>query len=319
MTLPTYNTPYRMSTSSPGIHHVSAIAGNPQQNVDFYTEVLGLRFVKQTVNVDEKFMYHLYYGDEHGSPGSLITFFPYQRGTEGRVGRPQPSATALTIPNGAVQYWYDRFESRGVAVEEPVQRFGETVVQFRDHDGQPLELVARETDRPPVTDSIPSEYAIRGLHSVTLLSSSVFHTAATLEVIGFSLIDQEGVRVRYRAPGSFATIVDLCDVDAAYGREGIGTVHHVAFRAGEQSLSGWRDQLTKAGLMPTWIRDRRYFESIYFREPGGILFEIATDAPGFTVDEDRSNLGTALQLPPQYEVDREMITQQLPELTIPAQ
>lgn len=268
------------------------------------------------MNFDEKFMYHLYYGDERGSPGSLITFFPYQRGREGRIGRPQPSATAFTIPSDAVQYWYDRFESRDVDVDEPVERFGETVLEFRDHDDQPLELVARETDRPPMTESVPSEYAIRGLHSVTLLSASVFHTAATLEVLGFSLVDQEGDRVRYHVPGAPGATVDLLDVEASYGREGIGTVHHVAFRAGERSLSEWRDRLTDAGLEPTWIKDRQYFESVYVREPGGILFEIATEDPGFTVDEDRADLGTALQLPPQYESDREMITQQLPELTV---
>lgn len=306
-----------MSESTPGLHHVSAIAGDPQENVDLYTDILGLRLVKQTVNFDDKFMYHLYYGDDLGSPGSLITFFPYQRGTEGRIGRAQPSATAFTIPNRAVQYWYDRFDSRRVDVKEPIERFGETVLTFRDHDGQPLELVASDTDRPPVTGSVPAEYAIRGLHSVTLLSASVFHTAATLEVLGFSLIAQEGDRVRYRVPGSSAATVDLLDVEAPYGREGMGTVHHVAFRTGERTLSEWRDRLTDAGLEPTWIKDRRYFKSIYFREPGGILFEIATDEPGFTVDEDRSNLGTSLQLPTQYESDREMITQQLPEITVP--
>lgn len=291
------------------------MAGGPRENRDFYTNILGFQLVKQTVNFDDKFMYHLYYGNHRGSPGSIITFFPSQRGREGRIGRPQPSATAFTIPTDAVQYWYDRFESRGVAVEEPSERFGETVLKFCDHDGQPLEFVARDTDRPPVTGSIPSEYAIRGLHSVTLLSASVFHTAATLEVLGFSLIDQEGDRVRYRAPGSAATTVDLLDVEVPYGREGTGTVHHVAFRAGEWTLSEWREWLIDAGLEPTWIKDRQYFESIYFREPGGILFEIATDNPGFTVDENRANLGTSLQLPPQYEPDREMITEQLPALT----
>jgi len=306
-----------MTESTPGLHHVSAIAKHPQENVNFYTEVLGLRLCKQTVNFDEKFMYHLYYGDDAGSPGSLITFFPSRRGTEGRIGKPQPSATAFTIPHDAVQYWCDRLDSHDVAVEEPIERFGETVLQFRDQDGQPLELVARETDRSPVTQSVSPEHAIRGLHSVTLLSSSVFHTAATLEVLGFSLIDQAGDRVRYRLPGSPGTVVDLLDVEASYGRGGTGTVHHVAFRAGELPLSEWRERLVDAGLEPTWIKDRQYFESVYFRGPGGILFELATDGPGFTVDEDRSDLGTALQLPPQYEPDREMIAQQLPELAVP--
>jgi len=306
-----------MSQYTPDLHHVSAIAGDPQQNVDFYTEVLGLNLVKQTVNFDEKFMYHLYYGDHRGSPGSLITFFPYQRGREGRIGHPQPSATTFAIPNGAIPYWQHRLNNHDIDVQEPIERFGETVLEFRDHDGQRLEFVACETDRAPVTEVIPSEYAIRGLRNITLLSSSVFHTAALLEVLGFSLMEQEGDRVRYGISDSSASTVDLLDVEASYGREGSGTVHHVAFRAGNRSLEEWREQLFNAGLEPTRIKDRQYFESVYFRDPGGILFEIATDEPGFTVDEDQTDLGTTLQLPPQYERDREMISQQLPELAVP--
>lgn len=305
-----------MSDYTPDLHHVSAIASDPQENRDFYTAVLGLALVKQTVNFDEKFMYHLYYGDDRGTPGTLITFFPYQRGQEGRIGKPQPAATAFTIPTDAVQYWQDRLTGHDVTVQDPVERFGEPVLRFRDHDGQPLELVARDTDQPPATGTVPPEYAIRSLHSVTLLSSSVFHTAATLEVLGFSLLDQEGDRVRYGVPGSAAATVDLLDRDASYGRAGIGTVHHVAFQAGDRTLPEWRDRLVDAGLEPTWIKDRRYFESLYFRDPGGILFEIATDDPGFTVDEDRQSLGTTFKLPPQYEPDRDMIEQQLPELAV---
>jgi glyoxalase family protein len=152
---------------------------------------------------------------------------------------------------------------------------------------------------------------------VTLLSASIYHTAATLEVLGFELRDQEDARVRYRSPGAYGTVVDLLDVEASYGREGSGTIHHVAFGAGEQALSEWRERLLEAGLEPTFIKDRHYFESVYFREPGGILFEIATETPGFTVDESRSELGSSLQLPPWFEADREMIEQQLPPLTAP--
>lgn len=306
-----------MSEVTPGLHHVSAIVGDPQSNVRFYAEVLGLRLVKQTVNFDDTFVYHLYYGDETGSPGTLITFFPYQQGTNGRIGKPQPTATAFTVPENAVQYWRDRLERSDATLKGTTERFGETVISFQDHDGLPLELIARKPERPPAGGPIPSEHAIRGLHSVTLLSSSTFHTAATLEVLGVELTGQEGSRVRYRVPGNSTNSVDLLDEDASYGRGGIGTIHHVAFRAGEQSLEAWRRRLEDAGLEPTWIRDRHYFESIYFREPGGILFELASDGPGFTVDESRSELGTTLQLPPQYEPDREMITQQLPELSVP--
>lgn len=305
-----------MSGFTPGLHHVSAIAGDAQSNVDFYTDVLGLRLVKQTVNFDDKFMYHLYYADERGSPGTLVTFFPYLQGTNGRIGKPQPTASAFTIPETATQYWQDRLENFDGIRTARTERFGETVISFRDHDDQPLELIARKSERPPVSESLPSEHAIRGLHSVTLQSGSIFHTAATLEVLGFELVGQEGGRVRYSVPGETAVTVDLLDEDESYGREGIGTIHHVAFRSGERSLPAWRTRLEDAGLEPTWIKDRRYFESVYFREPGGILFELATDEPGFSIDESPSQLGTALQLPPQYEPDREMITQQLTKLTL---
>ncbi len=306
---------------TPGIHHVSAISGDPQATVDFYADALDLRFVKKTVNFDEKFMYHLYFGDDTGSPGTLATFFPYQRGQVGRVGKPQPSALAFVVPTGSVGYWRDRLAARGVAVDDPVERFGETVVPFRDGDGQPLELVASAS--PPAADGtsgdVPSEYAIRGVHSVTLLSTSVYHTASTLEVLGFDLLDQEGDRVRYRVPdaaGDGAT-VDLLDRDAEYGREGAGTIHHVAVRAGEFPLSAWRERLDEAGLEPTRVTDRKYFESVYVREPGGILFEVATDEPGLTVDETPADLGSSLQLPSWFEQDRAMIEGQLPAIDTP--
>ncbi|MCU4802527.1 VOC family protein [Halobacteria archaeon HArc-gm2] len=307
-----------------GLHHVSAIAGDPQANVDFYTDVLGLRFVKRTVNFDYEFMYHLYYGSESADPGTLVTFFPYQRGEVGRVGQPQPSAVALTVPEGSAEYWYDRLSSADfeVAVDEPADRFGDAVVRFCDHDGVPVELVESDSSRPPATDAIPAEYAVRGLHSVTLRSSSVYHTAATLEVFGFDLVDQAGDRVRYEAPGDGGddgadpAVVDILDVESEYGKEGIGTIHHVAFGAGDVPLVEWRERLSDAGLEPTRIKDRRYFQSVYARDPGGILFEVATTEPGFTVDEDVDELGSSLQLPSQYEEDREMLESQLPEIAV---
>lgn len=307
-----------MSEPVSGLHHVSAIAGDPQENVDFYADVLGLRFVKRTVNFDYEFMYHLYYGSETADPGTLLTFFPYQRGEVGRVGQPQPSAVALTVPEGSADYWYERLSGSefDVAVAERAERFGDAVVRFRDHDGVPVELVERESARPPATDAVPAEYAIRGLHSVTLRSASVYHTAATLEVFGFGLLDQEDDRVRYEGPGEDPAIVDLLDVKSEYGKEGIGTIHHVAFGAGETSLSDWRDRLFDAGLEPTRVKDRKYFQSVYARDPGGILFEVATAAPGFTVDEDLDELGSSLQLPAQYEEDRAMLESQLPEITV---
>lgn len=300
---------------TPGLHHVSAGAGDPQGNLDFYTDVLGLKLVKRTVNFDDRFSYHLYYGDDSGTPGTLLTCFPSQGGTDGRVGHPQSSAVALAVPEGAAAYWHDRLADGSVDVDEPAGRFDETVVRFRDPDGLPVELVERDTDLPPATGAVPEAYAVRGLDGVTLLSTSIYHTASTLEVLGFELLAQDGRRVRYRAPGAHANVVDLLDVEVEYGREGAGTIHHVAFVAGDEPLEGWRDRLQHAGLEPTWIRDRNYFRSIYVREPGGIQFEIATTEPGMTVDESPDALGSALQLPPEYEQDRDTITSQLPPLS----
>ena len=306
-----------MRPPTPGLHHVSAIASDPQANVEFYTDLLGLRFVKRTVNFDDKFAYHLYYGDDRATPGTLLTFFPYPRGDDGRIGRPQPRSVAFSVPEGSAGYWYERLLERGVDADEPTERFGEPTVAFRDPDGLAVELVERDAPHGPATDAVPPDRAVRNLHSVTLLSTSIYHTAATLEVLGFELLDQEGDRVRYRAPGEYGTDVDLLDVEAEYGREGSGTIHHVAFGAGDASLPEWRDRLLKAGLEPTFVKDRYYFESIYFREPGGVLFEIATAEPGFTVDEDLESLGSSLTLPPWFEEDREMIASQLPDLEAP--
>jgi glyoxalase family protein len=303
-----------MRPPTDGLHHVSTLAGDPQANVDFYTGLLGLRFVKRTVNFDDKFSYHLYYGDREATPGTLLTCFPYPHGESGRIGRPQPRSVAFTVPEGASEFWSERLESRGVDVEE-TERFGDPTVRFRDHDGLRIALVETDSPRPPATDAIPAEYAIRNLHSVTLLSTSVYHTAATLEVLGYELVDQEGDRVRYHSPGEYGTAVDLLDTEASYGREGDGTIHHVAFKTGEATLPEWRERLLEAGLEPTFTKDRHYFGSIYFREPGGLLFEIATEKPGFTVDESVEDLGSSLQLPPWFEEDREMIEAQLLELT----
>jgi len=304
-------------SSTSGIHHVSVIAGDPQENVDTYTRVFGLPLIKQTVNADEKFMYHLYYGDVVGTPGTLFTVFPYQRGAEGRIGQPQPTATAFAIPPDSSAYWRDRLEDADkITVEETTERFGDTVLSIQDQDGQPLELVETDCGRSPVSTRVPASYAIRGLHSTTLVSTSIYHTAATLEVLGFEPLAQEGARVRYHLPDTTAGVMDLLDTELEYGREGIGTIHHVAFRAGDRSLEEWREALLTAGLEPTRIKDRYYFEAVYVREPGGILFEIATDKPGFTIDETPDDMGMALQLPPPFEPDREMIEGQLPKLVV---
>ena len=306
-----------MRLPTPGLHPVSAIARDPRANVEFYTDALGLRFVKRTVNFDDKFAYHLYYGDDRATSGTLLTFFPYPRGDDGRVGRPQPGSVAFSVPGGSAGYWYDRLRQRGVDADEPTERFGEPTVAFRDPDGLAVELVERDAPRGPATDAVPSDRAVRTLHSVTLLSTSIYHTAATLEVLGFELLDQEGDRVRYRAPGEYGADVDLLDVEAEYGREGSGAIHHVAFGAGDASLPEWRDRLLEAGLEPTFVKDRYYFESIYVREPGGILFEIANAGSGITVDEDLEEPGSTRSLQPRFEADREMIVSQLPDIEAP--
>ena len=293
-----------------GIHHVSVITGSSAHTHQFYTEVLGLRLVKRTVNYDDPFMYHLYFAAERGTPGTLLTCFPAERGQEGRVGSTQPTATALSVPDEALDEWAERLGDQGITTEEN-RRFDERVLQFTDGEGQPLELVGEAETR----QGNPGETAVRGLHGVTLASTSPFQTASVLDALGFELEAQEGDRVRYRVDGDRGAVVDLLDREVPFGREGIGTAHHVAFRLPDESaLEEWRELLVEDGLEPTRIKDRTYFRSVYFREPGGILVELATDGPGLTVDESPGALGTALQLPRWLEEDREMITAQLPPL-----
>jgi glyoxalase family protein len=291
------------------------ITGSSATTRRFYTEILGLRLVKRTVNYDDQFMHHLYFGDERGSPGTLLTCFPAERGQAGRVGRPQPTATALSVPRGSLGYWADRLTREGVDVTHG-ERFDESILAFDDGEGQPLELVGiRTSERGWDGGHVPREHAVRGLYGVTLASTSPFQTASVLDAFGFNLVGQEGDRVRYRAPGSHGAVVDVLDTELPFGREGIGTIHHVAFRQpDEAALTAWRDLLVEDGLEPTRVKDRTYFQSVYVREPGGILFELATDGPGFAVDEPIESLGDALQLPAWLEADREMILRQLPPL-----
>ena len=308
-----------MSERVPGLHHVTAISSDPQANVDFYTDVLGLRLVKQTVNFDDTSTYHLYYGDEVGTPGTVVTFFPFERGTSGTVGRGQTSATAFTVPEGSVDYWLERLENHSVDHDEPHERFDETVVPVRDHDGQPLELVTGENDLEPWADGpVPADHAIRGFHGVTLDSLDAMATATVLETMGYEERARDGSRTRFVAESDRAAVVDVLDrPDGERGRQGLGTVHHVAFRtADDETQAEWRERLSELGLGVTPQKDRQYFRSIYTREPGGILFEIATDGPGFDRDESVEELGTALKLPPWLEDDRTQIEQHLPELTV---
>mgnify|MGYP000103173094 FL=1 len=306
-------------TETPGIHHVTAIASEPQQNLEFYTDTLGLRLVKQSVNQDDTSVYHLFYGDRTGAPGTSMTFFPYPGARPGQVGTGQVSTTAFTIPADAVEYWVDRLEEAGVDADEPRERFGETVIPFRDPDGLPLELVG-VADAPagdPPAGSVPPERAIRGFYGVTLSLEDTESTVRLLEEMGYEATDEEGERTRYEAPVDLGAVVDLvAEPDRGRGQPGAGTVHHVAFRVTRDTQADWRDQLQRLGLRPTEIVDRKWFESVYTRTPGGVLFEYATAEPGYTVDEDVEELGERLVLPEWFEDRREEIEAGLPTLSI---
>jgi glyoxalase family protein len=312
-----------MSNRISGIHHVTAIAGDPQVNVDFYVGVLGLRLVKQTVNFDSPETYHLYYGDGVGSPGTILTFFSWLGAPRGRLGTGQATATSFALPTDALAYWIDRLARHGIAVAGPSQRFDEQVLSFADPDALRLELVARD-DLPAVVawddGPVPAAQALRGFRGVTLTEGRLAPTEALLtDVLGFQPVAKAGDRSRFRAagagPGSF---VDVVDSPTGYpGQIAVGSVHHVAWRTPDDATQlAWQTTLADERLQVSPVRDRQYFHSIYFREPGGILFEIATDPPGFATDETVSDLGSALRLPPWLETARDQITARLPSLRL---
>lgn len=305
-----------------GIHHVTAIAGPAARNLDFHGRVLGLRLVKKTVNFDDPGTYHLYYGDAAGAPGSILTFFPWEHAAPGRLGVGETQETVFRVPLASIGYWTQRFVERGVPHDRPVRRFGETVLAFRDPDGMRLALVGVagiETEAAWDGGEIPAEHAIRGLHSVSLLVADAAPTGAILsDVFGFREIGREDALVRYRADGAgFGKIVDLRVVGGFLpARQGAGSVHHIAFRAADDAAQEEmvRKLAERHGVRTTEQRDRNYFRSVYFREPGHVLFEIATDAPGFSVDEPAAELGQALKLPPGLEAQRVRIEALLPAL-----
>ncbi len=313
-----------MSEDLLGIHHVTAIAGDPQRNVDFYTGVLGLRLVKLTVNFDDPRSYHLYYGDELGHPGTIITFFAWPGVPQGRQGTGQVTVTSFSVPQASLDYWRERLSQRGVSSTGPTSRFDETILSLQDPDGLALELVAHpQAQRPAWKEGpVPAEHAIRGMHTVTLSEDGYERTAKLLtETLGFRLLSQETNVFRYEvAGGEPGTYVDVrCAPGLRRGHVAAGTVHHVAWRTPtDERQQAWREVLAGLDLNVTPVLDRKYFHSIYFREPGGILFEIATDPPGFTVDEPVEQLGTRLELPTWLEPSREELEQVLPVLHLPA-
>jgi len=309
-----------------GIHHVTAIARDPQENVDFYTDVLGLRLVKRTVNFDDPGTYHLYYGDEQGRPGTIITFFPWPMARRGSHGAGQATVTSFSVPQGALGYWTERLERHGVAFESPRPRFEEEVLTLLDSDGLKLELVAhaRAGERAPwESGPVPAEHAVRGFEGVTLTEWNPAVTAELLTAtLGFRAAGETGDRFRFESgAGGPGTRVDVvARPDAPRGHVAAGTVHHVAFRvADDASQQEWQRKLQERGLHVSPVMDRQYFHSIYFREPGGVLFEIATDPPGFTWDEPVAELGSGLRLPPWLEKERRTIESILPPLALKAE
>jgi glyoxalase family protein len=304
-----------------GIHHVTAISGNPSKNIQFYRELLGLRLVKKTVNFDDPGTYHLYYGDESGTPGTILTFFPWEHAAAGRGGVGQTQQTAFRVPARSIGYWTHRFIDKGITHEALEKRFGETVLSFTDPDGMSLALVGvpgAENETAWSNDAIPAEHAIRGFHGVTLLIEDAAKTGAILiNVLGFKAAGREGSISRYRAPNAVGGVVDIYEAKGFLpGRLGRGSVHHIAFRAADDTAQAEmaRKLVSEHSMHPTDQKDRNYFRSVYFREPGGILFEIATDIPGFAVDEPLATLGEALKLPPFLEPHRKDIEQTLPSL-----
>jgi glyoxalase family protein len=296
-----------------GIHHITAIVADTQRCIDFYTRILGLRLVKLTVNFDDPGTYHLYFGDEGGRPGSILTFFPFAMAAPGRSGSGVVDTTTFLVPAEALEDWIVRLEGHGIVTEGPAERFGQPCIAFADPDGLKLELAA---------DASGSGDAILGFAGATLWSMAPDRTLRLLtEGLGYGIVGEEPGMTRLRAPGDAALgrqIDVITRPGATRARPGAGTVHHIAFRVPDDAAQeDWRERIAGLGYEVTPVIDRQYFHSIYFRERGGILFEIATDPPGFAVDEAPDRLGTALMLPPRYAADRERIEKRLPPVRLP--
>jgi catechol 2,3-dioxygenase-like lactoylglutathione lyase family enzyme len=296
------------------IHHVTAIAREPQRNLDFYAGTLGMRLVKLTINYDDPGTYHFYYGDEQGRTG----------GRPGRQGTGQINGVALAIPPASLGYWVERLLSRGVRYEGPVRRFGEQVLAFADPDGLLMELTA--TPRVAGVEGwrdgpVPEQHAVRGVHGVTIWEDGDAGSAGFLaDTMRFRQVGEEENRLRLESGSDgLGTVVELRRAPGFWrGTDGAGTVHHVAFRAADDAAQAARhEEIRRLGVAVTDVRDRTYFRSIYFREPGGVLYEIATDGPGFTVDESLAELGTSLKVPARFEAMRERLEVALPPLRLP--
>jgi glyoxalase family protein len=309
-----------MPTPIVGLHHITAIASDPQRNLDFYTQVLGLRFVKRTVNFDDPGTYHFYFGNDVGAPGTILTFFPWPGAGTGHVGAGEVIATAFSVPLGSLSFWTEKLQSKGVLFTEN-RRFGSRVLSLSDPDGMVLELVEHEekeaASTPRYSDIQPS-YAIQGFYGVTLLERSLEKTEQVLRLMGFAKVTEEAGLVRFAPEGeALGRFVDIkIEASAPRGRMGAGTVHHIAFRnADDVAQDEWRKILSRS-LSVTPVQDRTYFHSIYFREPGGVLFEMATDNPGFLIDEPIESLGEELRIPEWNEPIRTRIEARLTPIVL---
>ncbi len=309
-----------------GLHHVTAITGDAQENIDFYTGVLGLRLVKKTVNFDYSDVYHFYFGDEFGTPGTIMTTFPYGKGlVNGRHGKGMLNTTAFSVSMEALDYWTSRLEQFNIPFKHPQQRFsGEVFIYLEDFDGLGLELVFNEKDsrKGYYNGFIPKDYAIKGIHHVEIWLDAYERTAALLTTqMDHQLIAESSDRFRFAtedAPGKYVDL--LCTPSALKGLAGRGTVHHVAFATpNAETQLEMIEKLNKFGLEHTEVKDRKYFTSVYFKEPGGVLFEIATSGPGFDVDEELASLGEYLNLPSQFEEKREHLVEVLPKINYPTE
>ncbi|QNF29980.1 ring-cleaving dioxygenase [Metabacillus elymi] len=302
-----------------GIHHITAMVNDAQRNIDFYAGVLGLRLVKKTINFDRPEVYHLYFGNETGQSGTVITFFPWAKQLKGRIGTGQVGVISFIIPVGSINFWEQRLQKFGIEFSSS-ERFGEKNIKFNDPDGLQLEIIER--NEGPINNwnfgRIQAENAIKGFGGATLISAQPNKTANVLEnILGLECISDEEGFLRFRSEGNLGNIIDIKLTPSVRGLMGAGTVHHIAWRAkDEQDLLRWRSLLQDKGYYPTEIRDRNYFKAVYFHEEGGILFEIATDPPGFSVDEPVAKLGNKLMLPSWLESKRVELEETLPSVEV---
>jgi glyoxalase family protein len=304
-----------------GLHHITAIATKAQKNLNFYRDILGMRLIKKTVNFDDPSVYHLYYGNQDAEPGSVLTFFPWEHITKGRRGTGQATEIAFSVPKGSLDFWLHRFKEKNVLYNNPSKRFDEQYLTFLDPDGLKFELIEFENDprNASTNQEVSKDAGIKGFASVTITTGDHLPTAEVLtDIFGYTLEKQEVNRYRYTNPN--ISVANKVDLIVAKG-EGLGvvaggSVHHIAFRVKDEATHQYfREKIADAGFNVTEQIDRQYFKAIYFREPGGVLFEVSTDTPGFFVDESENELGKNLKLPPQYEQRREELEMRLPALS----